>query len=617
MSESSFSTELIPRQVLFGNPAKTLPRISPDGQKIAYLAPVDNVLNIWVGGPEAQDARVVTRDRDRGIRMFFWAGDNQHILYLQDAGGNENWRLYAVDLESDDIRDLTPFDEVQVRIVERNRRFPNELLIAMNQEDPKFHDVYHLDIKAGKLTQVAKNPGHFAGWLPDADMTIRAAMSATPDGGFELWTRLDGQSDWSSRLKWDSEDSLSSEAVSFSRDGRSLYLKDSRQVNTGRLVKLELGSGNLEVVAEDPHYDVGSVMMHPETYEIQMVAFERERTDWVVMDPSIQGDIDRIQKIHAGDFSIIGRDHADQRWIIAYVQDDGPVKFYVYDRRTQQEKFLFDNKPDLKRYTLAGMEPVTITSRDGLTLHAYITFPPGQERRRMPLVLNVHGGPWTRDTWGYDSEAQWFANRGYVCLQVNYRGSTGYGKDFINASTREWGGRMQDDLTDAVQWAIEEGIADPKRVAIYGGSYGGYAALAGATLTPDLFRCAVDIVGPSNLISMIQSIPPYWAPFLAIEHKRVGHPEKDADFLKSRSPLFHVDQIKIPILIAHGANDPRVKQAESEQIVEAMRKKGIAYEYLLFPDEGHGFAKPENRIKFYAAAEKFLARHLGGRFEPV
>jgi dipeptidyl aminopeptidase/acylaminoacyl peptidase len=261
------------------------------------------------------------------------------------------------------------------------------------------------------------------------------------------------------------------------------------------------------------------------------------------------------------------------------------------------------------------MKPISFTSRDGWTIHGYLTLPPGKNKKNLPLVLNVHGGPWARDSWGYDPEAQWFANRGYACLQVNFRGSTGYGKNFLNAAVKEWGRKMHDDLVDAVNWAIEQGIADPKRIAIYGGSYGGYAALVGATFTPDLFCCAVDIVGPSNLITMIKNIPPYWFTLQAIEHKRVGNPDTEEDFLKSRSPLFKVDQIKIPILIAHGANDPRVKQSEADQIVEAMKKKGIPYEYLLFPDEGHGFAKPENRIKFYAVAEKFLAKHLGGRFE--
>ncbi len=306
---------------------------------------------------------------------------------------------------------------------------------------------------------------------------------------------------------------------------------------------------------------------------------------------------------------------AEDNMHIVYLQDEGGASFYSYDRKNKSGEHLFDARPDLAGYDLARMEPVSFTSSDGLTIEGYLTLPPGTSNGPLPMVLNVHGGPWVRDGWGYDPEAQWFANRGYACLQVNYRGSTGYGKSFLNAGNKEWGGRMHDDLVDAVGWAEDEGFADPGRVAIFGGSYGGYAALAGATFTPDLFRCAVDIVGPSSLITLINSIPPYWKPLLSTFHERVGNPETEEDFLKSRSPLFSVDRVRIPMLIAQGANDPRVKQAESEQFVAAMKDKGIDHEYLLFEDEGHGFARPENRLEFYAAAERFLVKHLGGRAE--
>ena len=386
-------------------------------------------------------------------------------------------------------------------------------------------------------------------------------------------------------------------------------------MNAGRLLKLDLASSDITVIAEDPQYDVGSIMIHPDTYEIQAVAFNKDRVEWTVLDESIKPDFDRIRDIHPGDFSITSRDENDNTWIITFTTDNGPIPFYVYNRKGQTTRFLFDNKPELNKYTLANMKPFDFTARDGLTIHGYLTLPVSEQQTNLPMVLNVHGGPWVRDTWGYDPEAQWFTSRGYACLQVNFRGSTGYGKEFLNAGDSEWGRNMHNDLIDAVDWAVQQGIADPKRIAVYGGSYGGYAALVGATFTPDLFCCAVDIVGPSNLITLIKTIPPYWSTFLATFHRRVGNPDTQEEFLKSRSPLFKVDQIKIPMLIAQGANDPRVKQSEAEQIVEAMKSKGIAYEYMLFPDEGHGFAKPENRLKFYAAAEKFLATHLGGRYE--
>jgi len=607
---------LIPRTVLFGNPTKTSPQISPDGTQLAYLAPVDDVLNVWVGDLDGANARPVTHDRDRGIRLYFWAADGRHLLYLQDVGGDENWRLHAVNLDAMTIRDLTPFPEVQVQIVDRDKHFPNELLIAMNKEDPRVHDVYHLDLPSGTMRLVAKNRGDIAAWITDAAFRVRGATAATPDGGFELLVRETEAGEWTPILKWDPDDSLNSQPVGFSRSGSSLYLEDSRNADTSRLVELDLATRGLRVLADDPRYDVGGVLIHPDTYEIQAVAFDRARTEWTVLDDAIREDFARIAHLHHGDFSIISRDHADRTWVAAFTADDGPAAFYAYDRSTRQGRLLFYSKPDLRAYTLAPMEPIALTSRDGLTLHGYLTLPPGLGRAHLPLVVNVHGGPHARDTWGFDPEAQWFANRGYACLQINFRGSTGYGKRFLNAGDKEWGGKMHDDLVDAVRWAVDQGVADPQKVAIYGASYGGYAALVGATFTPDLFCCAVDVVGPSNLITMIETIPPYWSTFIAVEHRRVGNPQTEAEFLKSRSPLFRVDRIKSPILIAHGANDPRVKQAESEQIVEAMTRKEIPYEYLLFPDEGHGFAKPENRLRFYAVAERFLARHLGGRSEP-
>jgi len=606
---------LIPREVLFGNPEKTSPRLSPDGKRLAYLAPKDGVLNIWVGAVGGDDFEPVTDDRKRGIRLFFWAEDDRHIVYLQDADGDENWRIHAVDPSTKADRDLTPFDDVQAQILDKSQHFPDTLLVALNKESPELHDVYRLTLSTGDLELIAKNPGNVVGWVSDANFEIRAAMAATPDGGFDLLVREDDDADWSKLLGWDKEDALSSAPLSFTKSGDEMYLLDSRGTNAARLVLLNLASGDMAPLIEDPRYDVGQVLIHPDTHEAQAAAIERARTEWTVLDDTIREDFDHINTLNRGDFAVTSRDRADDNWLVAFTTDDGGASYYAYDRKGKTGEHLFDARPDLAGYTLTRMDPVTFTARDGLTVEGYLTLPPGVEPENLPLVLNVHGGPWARDGWGYDPEAQWFANRGYACLQVNYRGSTGYGKDFINAGDREWAGKMHDDLVDAVAWAVDAGVADSERVAIHGGSYGGYAALVGATFTPDLFRCAVDIVGPSSLITLIQSIPPYWRPMISTFHERVGNPDTEEDFLKSRSPLFFVDRIKIPMLIAQGANDPRVKQAEAEQIVAAMKEKGIDHEYLLFEDEGHGFARPENRLKFYAAAERFLAKHLGGRYE--
>ena len=519
-------TDLIPRRVLFGNPERVSPRISPDGSTLAWIAPHDGVLNVWTApaGPDGADlaaARVVTGDTDRGIRQFAWAHDGRHLLYLQDTGGDENWRLYDVDLERMERRDLTPYDGVQAQIIGLEKKRPDEVLVGLNRDNPQLHDVF----------------------------------------------------------------------------------------------RLNLATGEASVIAGDPETDVTGVRLHPDTREPQLVTFLKERVEYRVLDPALEPDLAAIRGLHHGDPALVSRDDSDSLWVIAFTNDTGPVPFFLYDRQRRAGHFLFEHQPALSEYQLAPMEPFSFTARDGLVVHGYATFPPGAGRSGLPMVLNVHGGPWARDAWGFDPEAQWFANRGYLCVQVNFRGSTGYGKAFVNAGDRQWGAAMQDDLTDAVAYATGQGWADPARVAIYGGSYGGYAALAGVAFTPDLYRCAVDIVGPSNLKTLIETIPPYWAPMVSLFHTRVGNPETDTEFLWSRSPLSRAAGFRTPLLIAQGANDPRVKQAESEQIVAALREAGIDHEYLLFPDEGHGFAKPGNRLRFYAAAERFLARHLGGRAE--
>jgi dipeptidyl aminopeptidase/acylaminoacyl peptidase len=605
----------IPRSVIFGNPEKALPEISPDGKMLAYAAPLGGVLNVWVKTIGHEDDRAVTKDTNRGIFRYFWSGDGKRIMYLQDKGGNENWQLYDVDLATGETRSLTPYENVAVEIIGQDKHFPTHLIVGMNKENPSLHDVYHLDLTTAELKLVAKNPGNVAGWLTDNYLQVKLAMAPTAQGGMDLLYRAPGDTVWTPILTWDSDNSLTSSPVGFAKDGKTVYMVDSRNANAARLVKMDLGTGKTQVVTSDSLYDVADIVINPDTYEVEAVGFTKDRSEWVVLDPALKKDFDAIRRIQPGDFNIASRDDADKTWVVGFTRDDGPYAYYAYDRVTGKATLLFYTRPELLKYTLAPMEPVVFQARDGLTVHGYATYPPGKPRKNLPMVLNVHGGPWVRDTWGYNPEAQWLANRGYVCLQVNYRGSTGYGKAFLNAGDREWGGKMHDDLIDAVNMMVTAGTVDPKRIAIFGGSYGGYAALVGATFTPDVFSCAVAEMGPSNLITFIETVPPYWSSMLTILYKRIGNPQTDAEFLKSRSPLFKVDQIKIPMMIAHGANDPRVKQAESDQIVQVMKDKGLYVEYMVFPDEGHGFAKPENRLKFYAAAEKFLGQRLGGRYQ--
>jgi dipeptidyl aminopeptidase/acylaminoacyl peptidase len=616
--------DLIPRSVLFGNPERTAPRISPDGRQLAWIAPLDGVLNVWVApvgdseaGVDWTAARVVTADTDRGVRVFTWAHDGRHLLYLQDAGGDENWRLYDVDLESLERRDLTPFDKIHATIIGASKRRPTEVLVGINADNPQLHDVYRLDLSTGELVKEIENPG-YAGWLADEDLVVRCAIAPLPDGSFDVLVRdadISAGPEWRQLLTIPAEDVTSFDVVSFSADGLSLLMITAAGTDTARLTRADLATGEETLLAADAEADVAGVVLHPDTQQPQIVLVLKDRMEYLVLDPSVADDLTAIRALHAGDPSISGRDDADATWLIAFNVDAGSVTYFMYDRATKSGKLLFEARPELSGYTLAAMEPFSFAARDGLVIHGYLTFPPGVDRSSLPAVVDVHGGPQTRDTWGYNPEAQWFANRGYLCVQVNYRGSTGYGKAFIAAGDREWGAKMHDDLLDAVGYIVGRGWADPDRVAIYGGSYGGYAALVGAAFTPDFFRCAVDIVGPSNLKTLLETIPPYWAPMIAQLYRRVGNPETDEEFLWSRSPLSRAHDIRIPLLIAQGANDPRVKQAESEQIVAALKTAGIDYEYMLFPDEGHGFAKPENRIKFYTAAERFLARYLGGRFE--
>jgi dipeptidyl aminopeptidase/acylaminoacyl peptidase len=612
---------LIPREVLFGNPERTGPELSPDGTELAWIAPHAGVLNVWTmplrsaADQEAgSKARLLTCDAHRGIRAVDWAPDGKHLLFLQDSEGDENWHLYAVDRSTGHQRDLTPLDGVQVKVIALRKRCPTQMLVGLNRDNPRLHDVYRLDLLDGKLTKEVENPG-FVQWLADDNLAIRAGFSPKPDGGFDLMVQKRTGIGWSRLLAIPADDALTTDVVCFSEDGNSLLAVSSLGADTGRLVRIDLATARTTVLAEDPGADVQHVLVHPLTREPEIVTFLKDRAAYRVLDPLLEPDLDAIRGLHPGDPVFCGSDAAHAIWLVAFTNDAGPVPYFAYDRASRTGRFLFENRPALAGYPLASMEPFRFAARDGLTIHGYATFPPGADRRGLATVLNVHGGPQARDSWGFNREAQWLANRGYLCIQVNFRGSTGSGKAFINAGDREWGGKMHDDLVDAVNFTTSQGWTDPRRVAIYGGSYGGYAALVGATFTPELFCCAIAIDAPSNLAAMIEAIPAYWTPVVSMLHKRVGNPAHDAEFLWSRSPLSRVRDIKVPLLIAQGANDPRVRQAESEQFVMALREAGIDHEYLLFSDEGHGFARPENRARFYRAAEKFLARHLGGRVE--
>ena len=617
---------LISRKILFGNPEKAHARISPDGTKLAYLAPVDGVLNVWVGpvgDPSA--AEPVTKDTHRGIRSFFWAYTSAHVLYPQDKDGDEDWHIYSVNLETDEIKDLTPIEKIAARIQQVSLEFPEEILVGINDRDERqLHDIYRVNIVSGERTMIQENPG-FAAFMTDDDYRVRFALTFTPDGG-HLYLKPDPEGGWKEFTRIDPVDSMTTQPVGFDKTGDRYYMLDSRDRDKAALKVVELETGRAELLAESELADIDGVIVHPTEKTVQAVTFTHARQHLTVLDPAIQPDLDYLDTVADGELKITSRTLDDRRWTVAFLMDDGPLRFYLYDREAKSAKFLFTTQPELEDLPLVKMHSRIIKARDGLELVVYLSLPAstdlenaGRPSSPLPMVLFVHGGPWARDDWGYTPNHQWLANRGYAVLSVNYRGSTGFGKSFINKADREWAGAMHDDLIDALEWAVEQKIADRDRVAIVGGSYGGYATLVGLTFTPDVFRCGVDIVGPSNLITMMENPPPYWVPMMPIMKNRVGDftEEEGREFLKSRSPLTFVDRIQRPLLIAQGKHDPRVKQAESDQIVAAMNEKAIPVSYMLFTEEGHGFAKPENRQAFYAVAEAFLAKHLGGDYESI
>jgi dipeptidyl aminopeptidase/acylaminoacyl peptidase len=616
---------LIPRRLLFGNPEKAGPSLSDDGKQIAFRAAVDGVMNVWVAPVDDPNAaKAVTKDTVRSIRQYFWAYTNQHIIYLQDKGGDENWRVYSVDLASGETKDLTPFDKVAAQIQGVSNRFPDEILVGLNNRNPELHDLYRINVRTGARTLVQRND-KYAGFVTDDDYKVRFAQTFRPDGGSDLLKRTDAGAFEPFEIIG-AEDSLTTFPIGFDRGGQRLFLIDSRGRDTAALFSQDLASGAKTLLAEDARADAEGVLTHPTEKTVQAVSFNYDRVRWQSLEKDTEEDLKYLRSVTDGELSVLSRTSNDTRWVVAYVKDDGPVRYYIYDRPTRTTKFLFTNRPALETAKLAKMHPQQIKARDGLTLVSYLSLPiwsdpdgDGRPSSPLPMVLEVHGGPWGRDAWGLSPIHQLWANRGYAVLSVNFRSSTGFGKKFLNAGNLEWAGKMHEDLLDAVNWATAEKVADANRVAITGGSYGGYATLVGLTVTPDVFAAGIDLVGPSSLATLISTIPPYWKPQIEIFATRVGdnRTEEGRKFLDSRSPLTYVDKIAKPLLIGQGANDPRVKQSESDQIVKAMQAKKIPVTYVLFPDEGHGFARQENSIAFYAISEAFLSKHLGGRAEPI
>lgn len=621
---------LTPRTTFFGNADRTRARLSPDGKQLAFLSNENNVLNVFVAKTDdPSKAKAITHEAKRNLRLYEWSLDGKNILYFQDKEGDENWRLHGVDVATAQDRELVGIDGVQVVLDHASPKRPGEIVVGINDRDKRYHDLYVVDVKSGKKTLLQKNDG-FEHFVVDDDYKVRFGLLPRSDGGVDVQEPAgtkDGKESWKTFTTIPMEDHVTTELVDFDKSGSTLYMLDSRGRNTAALVTVDLKTKKTKVVLDDGAADIEYLMVHPTQKTLQAAEAQYDRTRWHIVDPSLQPDFDFLRTVAEGDIGIPSRSLDDKRWIVAYATE-GATRYYRYDRGLPEKKaeFLFVSHDALAKLTLGKMIPVTIKSRDGLDLVSYLTLPPsadpngsGSSNAPLPLVLFVHGGPWARDSFGLNPMVQWLVSRGYGVLQVNYRGSTGFGKSFVNAANHEWAAKMHDDLVDAVKWAEDKKIADPARVAILGGSYGGYETLVGLTFTPDVFACGVDIVGPSNLATLLASIPPYWASAFEDMTKRIGDPRTDdgKKLLAERSPLSRVDAIKKPLLIGQGKNDPRVKQAEADQIVAAMQKKNIPVTYVLYPDEGHGFVRSENKKSFNAVTEIFLAQCLGGAYQPI
>jgi len=601
----------IPLKDFFDNPKISSATISPDGKRLAFLAPEGSRLNVWVCdvAKGVASATAITHDTQRGIVNFLWTRDSRYVLFEQDQGGDENFHLYRADPLHPDEKslDLTPMAGARAEVMDLPRERPGEATVAINGRDKRYFDAYRLDLASGKLTLLEKNPGDVDAWHVDTHGNIRAC---TAQVGTKTEIRVRDSAAGSFRTLATYSDEESPAVHGFGRDGTFLYFSSARGVNTERLVKLDLKTGKETVIDADPEYDLADVLISDRTNELLGVAYERDRLTYKAFDKQFARDLEILGKVHDGEILFRSSTDDERKWIIAYNSPTDPGATYFYDRTTGQAQFLYRPRPWLPRDALVNMQPVSFPSRDGLPIHGYLSLPKGVTPKNLPTVLVVHGGPWARDEWGYNPEVQFLANRGFAVLQLNYRGSTGYGKKFLNAGNREWGGKMLDDLVDGANWIVEQGIADRKRLGIYGGSYGGYATLSALAFQPKIFACGVDYVGVSNLLTFMNTIPPYWETFRELMYKRVGNPKADRDLLRARSPLFAVDKIEAPLFVAQGYNDPRVNHAEAEQIVAALKADGKPVEYLVKMDEGHGFENPENRLDFYSKMEAFLEKHL-------
>ena len=600
-------SKLIPLRDFFRNPEQSGFQISPDGNSISFMQPYRSRMNVFVRARAGGEAVRITSETERDVAGYFWKGSGR-IVYLKDFKGDENFHVVAVDADGKNLVDLTPFEKVRAEIIDDRYDNDAEMLVSMNKRNPEVFDVYRVDLTTGQLALIAENPGNVTGWVTDHTGCIRLAV-ATDGVDTSILHRPDENSPFKTVITTNFKEQI--QPLFFDFNNKLLFASSNINRDKAAIVRVDPATAREEsIIYQHPEVDVAGLAWSRKRKvytEVQFLTWKRERKFFDAEMEAIQNDLELQLPGYEIDLQSSNRD--ENIFVVAAWSDRTQGVRYLYDATSKKLTRLAEIAPWLREGDLAEMKPITYRARDGLTIHGYLTLPRG-EAKNLPLIVNPHGGPWVRDGWGYDPEVQFLANRGYAVLQMNYRGSTGYGRAFWEASFKQWGKKMQDDVTDGVKYAIAQGIADPKRVCIYGGSYGGYCALAGLAFTPDLYACGVDYVGVSNLFTFLKTIPPYWKPMLDMFYEMVGNPETDKALLAEASPALHADNIRAPLLIAQGAQDPRVNVEESNQMVAALKKHGIAVEYLVKENEGHGFHNEENRFEFYEAMEKFLAKHL-------
>lgn len=608
-------TRQIPLEDFFRNSERTGYQLSPDGSYISYMAPYKDRLNVFVRRVDETDEHAIriTNETERSVAGYMWA-DNQRLLYMKDTAGDENYQLYGVHRDGSDDRAYTAFDGVRTSLIDDLEKQQGVVMIGMNKRNPEVFDPYRLNIETGELTLLAENPGNIQGWMTDHDGRLRVATAIVDGVNTQILYRDTEDEPFKPVLTTNFRDVVS--FMEFTPDNKEVYAATNLHRDKTILVRMNPAtSEELEVLYENERYDIASISYSRKRKKLLSVYCTGHKEPVRHYFDAEEEQLRQRIKAHFPNqrYGIADTDKAEENYLIYVGGDRTRGSYWHYNALTDEAKKIADLAPWIKSDEMNAMHPVCYTTRDGLQIEAYLTLPDGltpDTAKQLPVVVNPHGGPWARDCWGYSSEVQFLSNRGYAVFQMNFRGSTGYGRHFLEASYKQWGLKMQDDITDGVKWLIEQGIANPNRIAIYGGSYGGYATLAGLTFTPDLYACGIDYVGVSNLFTFMQTIPPYWRPMLEMMYEQVGHPEHDADQLAATSPALHADKIKVPLFVAQGANDPRVNKAESDQMVEALRQRGVVVEYMVKDNEGHGFHNQENRFDFYRAMERFLKAHL-------